>query len=131
MKTKQTTKTPHRSCGHKTNNAGGICSDCLNKIKMLNQIRELLETTKFTRKSKKRKIRYGEYFAATTFGVNEQICWHCEKAGGFCSWSESFVPVEGWTAVKSGDSYAISSCPEYVPLIMKREMRRKVGGCRE
>ncbi len=131
MKTEKKTKTPRRSCGHKTNNAGGICSDCLNKMKALNQIRELLETTRLTRKSKKRKIRYEEYFAATTFDANEQICWHCEKAGGLCSWSESFVPVEGWFAKKSGDSYAIKSCPEYVSLRMKREIHRKAGGNRE
>lgn len=49
----------------------------------------------------------------------EQLCWTCQKAGGDCSWSSCFQPVEGWTAErvhrKTYDSYRITKCPEYVP----------------
>ena len=53
-----------------------------------------------------------------------QLCWLCQKAGGNCSWSKNFTPVEGWTAFptkircresKTGffDSYDIYECPEF------------------
>lgn len=32
--------------------------------------------------------------------TKEQLCWTCQKAGGDCSWSSCFQPVEGWTAKK-------------------------------
>lgn len=51
--------------------------------------------------------------------AKEQLCWTCQKAGGDCSWSSCFQPVEGWTAErvhrKTYDSYRITKCPEYVP----------------
>ena len=47
----------------------------------------------------------------------EQLYWTCAKACGGCSWSRSFEPVKGWTAVRSrkySDGYRIKKCPEYV-----------------
>lgn len=48
--------------------------------------------------------------------TGEQPCWTCAKAYGGCSWSRSFVPVEGWEAKPSkthADGYRIVRCPEY------------------
>ena len=67
------------------------------------------------------------------------LCWCCAKATtGGCSWSRSFIPVEGWeatsTIIKEGallkkdengnitrdttprlsHSYKVHSCPEFV-----------------
>ena len=51
--------------------------------------------------------------------TKEQLCWTCQNACGWCSWSSCFQPVEGWTAEKvhrkTYDSYRITKCPEYVP----------------
>ena len=64
---------------------------------------------------------------------HDTLCWGCEKAGGKCSWSKNFTPVEGWKAVPtkvfqytSGekgkqyryytDSYDVYECPEFEPL---------------
>ena len=58
-------------------------------------------------------------------GVNPTLCWICKKAGGLCSWSENFTPVEGWkaeptkvwvgaTSVESyTDSYRVIECPKF------------------
>lgn len=55
----------------------------------------------------------------------QSICWMCAKAGGGCSWSERFEPVEGWTARKDTmltgardgkhvtDTYTVRKCPEF------------------
>ena len=53
---------------------------------------------------------------------NSQLCWCCKNACGRCSWSQSFVPVEGWDAelvvIKDIegdiDSYKIKKCPEFI-----------------
>ena len=59
---------------------------------------------------------------------HETLCWGCENAGGKCSWSSGFIPVEGWkaepTKIKSDyhskdrffDSYDVYECPEFEPL---------------
>ena len=50
-------------------------------------------------------------------GRNDTICWDCKKAmKGGCSWTdpERQQPVKGWTAVKSGFSYTVHDCPEFV-----------------
>lgn len=59
---------------------------------------------------------------------HETLCWGCEKAGGKCSWSKDFTPVEGWkaepTKIKSDnhskdrfcDSFDVYECPEFEPL---------------
>jgi len=49
-----------------------------------------------------------------------QLCWNCKKATGGCSWSDSFLPVDGWNAEQSFDSrgneysYAVKECPDFV-----------------
>ena len=55
-----------------------------------------------------------------------QPCCNCKKFAGGCSWSRSFTPVEGWTAVPTlinhgghkgyerlTESYMIIKCPEF------------------
>ena len=55
----------------------------------------------------------------------ETLCWTCQKATCGCSWSRSFIPVEGWKAEEtkiSGvntspvitKSYRVIECPEYI-----------------
>ena len=55
---------------------------------------------------------------------HDTLCWCCEKAGGNCSWSENFTPVDGWTAKPTKitshdsptgyvDSYNVYKCPEF------------------
>lgn len=57
---------------------------------------------------------------------SKTICWTCQNACGGCSWSKSFLPVEGWEAEPhtlyandSGhapvQSYEVLCCPEYLP----------------
>lgn len=53
----------------------------------------------------------------------EQLCWTCQRACGDCSWSQSLIPVEGWTATPSSikttgkeePTYHIELCPLYIP----------------
>lgn len=56
------------------------------------------------------------------FAKEGQLCWHCRKACGGCSWSHDLTPVEGWTAERAdlnmwnygnGMSYRVYACPEY------------------
>ena len=50
-----------------------------------------------------------------------QLCFSCKNAYGNCSWSKSFIPVNGWTAKKRklslaagfDESYSITACPEF------------------
>ncbi len=51
------------------------------------------------------------------------LCWTCAKNTGFCSWSASFTPVEGWEAVlhpvanaygQPMESYHVIKCPQFV-----------------
>lgn len=62
----------------------------------------------------------------------ETLCWKCGNAvpdnlGHGCSWSKSFIPVDGWVAKevekstvydarhgKSRMTYRVLSCPEYI-----------------
>ena len=62
--------------------------------------------------------------------LKDTLCWHCEKACGYCSWSEwdtnrgavRFEPVEGWETVPSiifngrmpVETHIVLSCPEFV-----------------
>ena len=62
-------------------------------------------------------------------GYPQTLCWRCTKAIGTCSWSEEFIPVNGWDAtpvkikstppmgcdVKYIDSFYVKSCPEFIP----------------
>ena len=52
----------------------------------------------------------------------ETLCWRCAKSvNNGCSWSASFKPVNGWTAVPTkitfadhtADSYRVIDCPEF------------------
>ena len=57
---------------------------------------------------------------------SKTICWTCQNACGGCSWSKSFIPVEGWEAEPAMlyakdkahggvQSYEVLRCPEYIP----------------
>lgn len=59
--------------------------------------------------------------------MKESICWNCKKACNtdkcYCSWSEKFIPVEGWEAEETSfknkgsneiiKSYCVISCPKF------------------
>jgi hypothetical protein len=53
------------------------------------------------------------------FVKTDTLCWDCKNATGGCSWSSSFVPVEGWDATKTivkvvqkeEESYIVRKCP--------------------
>ena len=54
---------------------------------------------------------------AVKAGRTDTICWDCKKScNGGCSWSnpEQMKPVEGWTAIKTGFSYTVYECPEFI-----------------
>lgn len=46
-------------------------------------------------------------------GLCENLCWSCGNAVNGCSWSRSFVPVDGWEAEEDGTSYKIRNCPRF------------------
>lgn len=66
---------------------------------------------------------------------HDTLCWLCEKAGGKCSWSKDFTPVEGWeakpTKVKADsasqhqyiDSFIVYECPEFELLEAVKEQK--------
>ncbi len=63
------------------------------------------------------------------FALKDSLCWHCSRAtDGSCSWSNSFIPVDGWDAEKSvikghysADTFFVKGCPlfaKYEPPVM-------------
>jgi len=67
-------------------------------------------------------------FAKDGYPLGTTLCWDCANALGGCSWSKSFTPVEGWTAIRHKrrynndknegrldcDSYKVIDCPEFI-----------------
>lgn len=56
------------------------------------------------------------------FMKSPTLCWDCAKALGGCSWSDFFIPVDGWEARKfhkdeasrpDHESYFVYQCPEF------------------
>ena len=56
--------------------------------------------------------------------MSDQPCWDCKKYVNGCSWSRSFIPIEGWKAEKrilttarkfepKIETYRILYCPEF------------------
>ena len=43
----------------------------------------------------------------------DTVCISCAHATGECCWSRQFVPVAGWNALQTRNSYCVVSCPEY------------------
>lgn len=44
----------------------------------------------------------------------ESLCSFCGNACNMgCSWSESFIPVKGWTAGENKNGYFVIECPEF------------------
>lgn len=54
----------------------------------------------------------------------QTLCWGCANAYGRCSWSQSFTPVDGWTATptkihyngvntESIPSFLVERCPSF------------------
>lgn len=116
-------------CGNITKNKNGICNTCRAKIRLLNQIRRMVETNQPKTKKKKKKKTNDNRFRKT----HSTLCWKCEKACGRCSWSDRFEPVDGWSAVptkilvssrekensrKYTDSFDVYYCPEFELLEM-------------
>lgn len=71
---------------------------------------------RLNRKSYTKKQRDEEKYNTGT------LCWKCKKATGFCSWSDNFTPVDGWTAIPTliknahsnyMKSYKVIECPEF------------------
>ena len=60
------------------------------------------------------------------FGRTENLCWICIKAIKGCSWSESFIPVDGWNAEPDKNSYKIRDCPLYEQNTRKNEKIRDI-----
>ena len=59
---------------------------------------------------------------AETYQNHKTLCWDCEKSLGGCSWADKFIPVKGWTAIKtqkrqntkeSIDSFDVYECPQF------------------
>ena len=73
-----------------------------------------------------REQRYcSDFCRATKYNRNTQLCWTCQRATGYCSWSASLTPVKNWDAkmIKMQDgmiSYRIKGCPLYLPETQKR-----------
>ena len=53
------------------------------------------------------------------------LCWTCQRATGFCSWSHDFRPVQGWVATPTIiytrygttpeiESFEVIECPLYI-----------------
>ena len=50
---------------------------------------------------------------------DQSLCWRCKNCFGGCSWSESFEPVEGWSAERTiiqhfnaeTPSFLVRDCP--------------------
>ena len=50
---------------------------------------------------------------------DQSLCWRCKNCFGGCSWSESFEPVEGWSAERTlikhfnveTPSFLVRACP--------------------
>ena len=60
------------------------------------------------------------------FKSSSQLCWTCQRATGYCSWSASLKPIKGWDAKlvkfkEGGYTYKIKDCPLYLPDEIKRK----------
>jgi len=44
----------------------------------------------------------------------ETLCWKCANCYGDCSWSEDFIPVDGWDAAPFVHKYYIAQNGSYV-----------------
>ena len=59
-----------------------------------------------------------------------QLCTYCARAVGFCSWSQSLTPIEGWEAKRTvlghgtGCSWKVIKCPLYIQDASTKESRR-------
>lgn len=58
------------------------------------------------------------------------LCMYCDNAcNDGCSWSESGIPVKGWTAIKNDhtDGFTVADCPEFVHDSGRRDLNTE--GC--
>ena len=77
---------------------------------------------KTTRRLKSKTIRLLEVLMQKN--REDSICWVCARAcDGSCSWSDSFTPVEGWTAeyCEKYGSYSVSECPLFTQEVEKHK----------
>ena len=78
------------------------------------------------------------------YPFNYQLCTVCERAVGFCSWSDRLEPVEGWkaepsaiknhtkrdpdkeTVVTESHGFRVIECPLYIPDGKTEQDRRRI-----
>lgn len=93
---------------------------------------------------RKRKVKHPPEFnkdgEIVRHNQNNQLCWDCARATGFCNWSRDLKPVEGWTArptmirhmSRGGcfnnalcitNSYKVKDCPLFIKDADTREGR--------
>ena len=97
------------------NRRHGYIRACLrngNKISRIDEDTEEIEYFEIIQGPKNRTQTVTERFP-------DQICWRCKNSCGGCSWSREFIPVSGWTAVRTFKdrswTYCITGCPEFKP----------------
>lgn len=60
-------------------------------------------------------------YPTNLYRSTDTLCWRCANSvNSGCSWSESFEPVQGWTAEEKfkinepyGKTYLVKDCPEF------------------
>ena len=67
-------------------------------------------------KLSKRAVKNDDYCSKYA-ACPDSLCWDCKNATGGCEWSQSFTPVDGWSAIQSvageSDSYLVLECPKF------------------
>lgn len=64
-------------------------------------------------------------FSPEEINEGSTLCWTCQRATGFCSWSHDFRPVQGWVATPTIiltrnestpeiESFDVQECPLYI-----------------
>lgn len=86
---------------------------------------------KGSRNQKFCSTRCRQIYFDDVYDKDQQLCWTCKRATGFCNWSAHLKPVKGWNAKKvkyDGNRYyyKIISCPLYLPDNIKNNKKR---GC--
>lgn len=52
---------------------------------------------------------------ADKFKKSDSLCWNCKRNCSGCSWSKSYIPVNGWVAEKK--TYSVTSNKRYPPTV--------------
>ena len=81
------------------------------------RIAEMLGAPEYTiwNWKKSNGIKTDRKYSAPFKKASYTICWDCKNALGRCSWSQSFVPVEGWTAIVTPPAVYLSEAMQKIP----------------